>query len=196
MKHKLEDVINREKQQNNPLLKDNTTLNKSDTGFYIFNPESNDIRLLGYYNSKDDLIKIFLGNICALEYKKIKKENKDLFEFLESDANKISGALQREEFDRDIDNKLFENTADAINETFLHELTHKFSNTVHPQNYKSGRQYFINAYISQLYTDIDFTSLENDAKQYLKSVHNINSYKTNDFNNLLRKVIKYCGRND
>ena len=165
---------------------------KTKIEFLISNPNGSDNPLLGRYSSNYDKIEIFLGKIGRVCYKKIKKENNDLFNFLESSSNKKSNALDRNYFDDVIDEKLFDSTNDKITEVLLHELTHKFGNSHHPQDYKPGMVYFINSYISELYTKAIFSEMEKEAKELLKNFYNIQSYTTNDFNRKIRKIIDYC----
>ncbi|MCL4376657.1 hypothetical protein M1558_04185 [Candidatus Parvarchaeota archaeon] len=160
--------------------------------FLISNPNGSDNGLLGRYNSNYDKIDIFLGKIGEVCYKKIKTENKDLFDFVESKSNKKSNALDRNCFEDVVDEQLFAYTKDKITEVLLHELTHKFGKAYHPQDCKAGMRYFINSYISKLYTEVSFPDMEKEAKEVLKNCYNIQSYTTNDFNSKIRKLIDYC----
>ena len=186
MRDKIENMIKREgsvsdrKESNNKL------------DFVVSNGDSLDKSVLGRYYPKEDKIEIFLDRIGELGYKRIKKENKDLFDFLESDSNKKSKALDRLDFENVIDDQFFDYTNDKITEVLLHELTHRFGNAHHPEDYKAGNLYFINFYIDRLYKEASFSKMETEAKELLKKCYNIQSYTTNDFNSKIRKVIDYC----
>ncbi len=166
--------------------------NKTTIDFLLSSQDASDKNLLGRYNSNCDKIELFLGSIVESCYKEIKKENKDLFSFLESDSNRKSNALDREYFENVIDGQLFDSTKDKITEVLLHELTHKFGNAHHPQDYKAGMKYIVNSYIDRLYNDVHFSEMEKEAKDLLKNCYNIQSYTTNNFNSKIRKVIGYC----
>ncbi|MGC8533755.1 MAG: hypothetical protein ACP5MV_03985 [Candidatus Parvarchaeum sp.] len=165
--------------------------NETTIEFIVSNPDF-DKNLLGRYNHNQDKVEIFLSKIGESCYKAIKRENKDLFNFLNSDSNKRSNALDKEYFEDAVDEQLFDSTSNKLTEVLLHELTHKFGNVGHPQDYKAGISYFINSYIYKLYTDVNFSEMEKEVKGLLKTCYNIQSYTTNDFNSKIKEIISYC----
>lgn len=194
MKNEIGDILKKEKNSNS-LLSNKKEGNRDTIDFVVSNHDDSDKNVLGRHYQKDGRIEIFLDRIGKLYYKEIKRENRNLFDFLESDVNKESNALDRRDFENAIDKQLFDYTADKITEVLLHELTHKFGKACHPQNYKIGRQYFINSHIDKLYEEASFSEMEAGAKELLKKCYNIQSYTTNDFNSKLWEIIDYCNYN-
>lgn len=190
----MEDIAGRVRSENNGKFsyKDKKRGNETTIDFLVSNPDNFNKSLLGKYNSNYDKVEIFMDKIGESCYKAIKKENRDLFDFIDSDSNRKSNALDREYFGNVIDEKLSNSATDKITEVLLHELVHKFGNVHHPQDYKAGMKYFINSYIYKLYTEIHFSEMEKEAKELLKTCYNIQSYTTNNFNSKLRKLISYC----
>ncbi len=190
MKNNVEKIIGDEK-NSRISYKDKKRSDETTIDFLVSNPDASDKSLLGRYNSNYNKVEIFLGKIANSCYKEIKRENRDIFNFLRSDSNKKSNALDEGYFENVVDEQLFDSTTDKITEVLLHELTHKFGNARHPQDYKAGMKYLINSYICRLYTDVHFSEMEKESKDMLKECYNIQSYTTNDFNSKLKKLISY-----
>ncbi len=160
--------------------------------FVISYDKNTNKNVLGIHYQRSDRIEIFLDRIARSCYKRIKKDNKYPSNFIGIDSNNQSNEAYTSKFEDIIDKGVFDCTTDKITEVLLHELTHKFGNVGHPEDYKIGYEYFINYYIDKLYNEANFPKMELEAKEILKKCCNIQSYTTNDFNNKLRKIIYYC----